>query len=222
VWLPGPRLLVLYVAVAGEPLSVLVATGLLSVVNVTVPVGVIVPLLQVTVAVKVTFCPIVDGIWEEVSVVDVVAVFTVCVTAGEVLPPQLLAPLVNTAEMLWTPRARVLVVKAAWPDPLSAVGPPIVALLSLKMTVPVGVKPVQEGVAVKVTGWPTVEGVCDEITVVVVETKKQVPVQVKLIVTDGAAPPELMIVAVEGKSEPPPPPPLPKVKSAAPPPPPPP
>ena len=60
------------------------------------------------------------------------------------------------------------VVKVACP-PLSVPVPSVVAP-SLKVTVPVGVPPPLVGVtvAVKVTGWPTLLGFCDDANVVVV------------------------------------------------------
>jgi hypothetical protein len=57
------------------------------------------------------------------------------------------------------------VVKVAWPPdnvPVPMADPP-----SRKVTVPVGAPPVVDTVAVNVTGWPTVEGLCEEVTVVV-------------------------------------------------------
>ena len=53
--------------------------------NWTVPVGVPVP---VTVAVKVTACPAVDGFAEELTAVLVALPFTVCVSTAEVLPAE--------------------------------------------------------------------------------------------------------------------------------------
>jgi hypothetical protein len=56
--------------------------------------------------------------------------------------------------------------------PPDSVPVPIVAPLSLNVTVPVGVPAPGETaatVAVKVTDWPKVEGFCDELIVVVVE-----------------------------------------------------
>ena len=52
--------------------------------KVTVPVGV--PPLDVTVAVKVTDWPDVDGFLDEATEVEVVATLTVCVSADDVLP----------------------------------------------------------------------------------------------------------------------------------------
>jgi hypothetical protein len=58
--------------------------------KVTVPVGV--PPLEVTVAVKVTDWPEVDGFREEVTEVEEVACLTVCVSTGEVLPLKSVLP----------------------------------------------------------------------------------------------------------------------------------
>lgn len=58
--------------------------------KVTVPVGV--PPLEVTVAVKVTDWPEVDGLREEVSEVELLALLTVWVSAGEVLPAKSVLP----------------------------------------------------------------------------------------------------------------------------------
>jgi hypothetical protein len=49
--------------------------------------------LGVTVAAKVTPCPIVAGFGEEVSATLDVSGFTVCVSAGEVFPASLESPL---------------------------------------------------------------------------------------------------------------------------------
>lgn len=57
--------------------------------KVTVPVGI--PVL-LTVAVKMTACPTMDGFAEEPSTVVVGAMFTVWVIAVEVLPENLLSP----------------------------------------------------------------------------------------------------------------------------------
>lgn len=58
--------------------------------KVTVPVGV--PPLEVTVAVKVTDLPEVDGLREEVSEVELLALLTVWVSTGEVLPAKSVLP----------------------------------------------------------------------------------------------------------------------------------
>ena len=59
--------------------------------KVTVPVGDPVK-AGVIVAVKVTACPLVDGFSEEVTLIVVVAFFTVCVNAAEVLARKLALP----------------------------------------------------------------------------------------------------------------------------------
>src|SRR5262245_23067269 len=64
--------------------------------------------------------------------------------------------------MVWLPRARLLVLKVAWPA--VRVTPPGVrsVLPSLKSTVPVGVRPkTRATVAVKVTVWPNPAGLGD-------------------------------------------------------------
>jgi len=69
---------------------------------------------------------------------------------------------------VWLPTARVEVVIVATP-PLSVLVPSVwLVLLSLKVTVPVGVPPLPETVAVNVTDWPTALGFGEPATVVVV------------------------------------------------------
>ena len=61
--------------------------------NVTVPVGVPLPGATVTtVIVKVTDLPSVDGFSEEVTVVELAALLTVCVSTEEVLVPSSMLP----------------------------------------------------------------------------------------------------------------------------------
>ena len=134
--------------------------------NVTVPVGV--PEAVVTVAVKVTLCPNVDGLSDEVTVVVVVAgggAFTICVIAGDVLGALLALPL-YVAVILCDPVVNVAVVKVAV-VPFN-VPDPILVAPSKNVTVPVGVPDAVVTVAVKVTLWPNVEGFKDEVIVVVV------------------------------------------------------
>ncbi len=62
--------------------------------NVTVPVGT--PAAEVTVALRVTACPVVDGFGVDVSLVVVAAAagaFTSCVTTAEVLAAKVALPL---------------------------------------------------------------------------------------------------------------------------------
>ncbi len=77
--------------------------------KVTVPVGV--PAVAVTVAVKVTRCPLVEGFSEETSVVVVVA-FTNSMTDGDVLVKKFASPL-YTAVIVWFPGASAEVVTVA-------------------------------------------------------------------------------------------------------------
>ena len=127
--------------------------------NVTLPVGV--PPLEVTVAVKVTAWPDFDGLRDEVSEVEVLALFTVCVSTAEVLPEKLALP-PYTAVMECDPTARVEVANVAFPP--ASVPVPKVFTPFLKVTVPVGVPPVDVTVAVNVTLAPNVEGFSDEAT----------------------------------------------------------
>ena len=61
--------------------------------NVTVPVGVPAPgAVTVTVAVKVTGCPTADGLGDEVTIVDVLALLTTWLTAPLVLVRKLPSP----------------------------------------------------------------------------------------------------------------------------------
>jgi hypothetical protein len=61
----------------------------------------------------------------------------------------------------------VEVLKVAWPAP-SSVEVPKVVVPSLKVTVPVGVPPLEVTEAVNVTDWLKTDGLADELTVVVV------------------------------------------------------
>jgi hypothetical protein len=80
-------------------------------VNVTIPVGAVVPLACVTVAVNVTFVPTVAELVEALSVVVVptVAAFTVTVTALDVLVLKFASP-PYTAVTLCVPAASGVVV----------------------------------------------------------------------------------------------------------------
>ena len=130
--------------------------------NVTVPVGV--PALEVTVAVKFTLVPYVEGFSELTTTVALAALFTVCVSAVEVLARKL-ASLLYTAVMECGDALAVSadVVNVAVPA-LSALDPNVVAP-SLKVTVPVGVPPNGPGttLAVNFTDCPNVEGLSDEL-----------------------------------------------------------
>ena len=80
--------------VAMPALSVPVPSVVAPSLKVTVPVGVPAPgAVAATVAVKVTACPNTDGLAEEESAVVVLAMFTVCVSAEDVLAEKLASPL---------------------------------------------------------------------------------------------------------------------------------
>jgi hypothetical protein len=136
--------------------------------NATVPVGV--PEVVVTVAVKVTVWPAVEGFSEEataVAVAALVGIFTVCVRIAEVLVVNVVSP-PKMAVMECAPAASAEVVRVVCPA-TSSVPVPIVVVPSRKVTIPVGV-PIELllTVAVNVTDCPVVEGLIDEVTTVVV------------------------------------------------------
>src|SRR5579884_359417 len=88
--------------------------------------------------------------------------------------------------MLWLPRVKLEVVQVAWAEPFSVCAPQPVMVVapSLKLTVPVGVpEPGTETltVAVKVTDWPTTEGLADELRLVDVPAWFTVWVRVALV-----------------------------------------
>ncbi len=129
--------------------------------NCTVPVAV----PGVTVAVKVTDWPKTEGLLFEVTVVEVLAWFTVCVGKEPVLPAKLVSPL-YTAVMLCVPADKDEVARVAVPL-LNVTGKPRLLPPSLNCTVPVAVPGVT--VAVKVTGWPKTDGLLSEVTIVALE-----------------------------------------------------
>jgi hypothetical protein len=136
----------------------------------TVPVG----LLPLTVAVKVTGLPAIDGL-SELPIVVVVATgppaaLTPCDSAA-LVDVRLPASPLYTAVTLWVPCVRALVVHVAVrllpaPVTVAAAQPAIELAPSLKLTVPVGLVPLT--VAVNVTAAPTVDGLSELPSVVVV------------------------------------------------------
>jgi hypothetical protein len=93
---------------------------------------------------------------------------TTCWIVLDVLLTKLLV-VPYTALMLCFPLVRLDVLKVAVPVE-SSVPVPNVALPALKLTVPLGVTPVDELTdAVNTTGWPTVDGFGLELSVVTVE-----------------------------------------------------
>lgn len=133
--------------------------------NVTVPVGEL-PEEIWTFAVNVMFCPNVEGLLLDVTVVVVCIEFTACVSANDVLlakfaSPQYFAvtecePAVSADVTNWTVE----------PDNVDV---PSVVAPSKNVTVPVGKPPEELCIfAVSVTLCPSVEGLLFDVTVVVV------------------------------------------------------
>ena len=85
-WVPAVKEAVIYVA-CPLAFNVPVPSVVVPSLKVTVPVGVPVPELGATVAVKVTDCPTVEGFTDEVTVVVVDARLTTWDSAAEVLDP---------------------------------------------------------------------------------------------------------------------------------------
>jgi hypothetical protein len=130
--------------------------------KITVPVGDPVP---VTVAVKVTGCPAVDGLTSEITEMLVGCPCTTWLTAAEMLPEKFASP-EYTAVMECEPAVKVAVVNVAWPA--LKVPLPIVVAPSRNVIVPVGVPAAAVTVAVKVKLWPAVDGFNEEVRVVLV------------------------------------------------------
>jgi len=120
--------------------------------NVTLPVA-IAPVDEVTIAVKVTAWPAVDGLGADARLVDVVALLMVCEIAVEVLVRNWESP-AYCAVIEAVPALRVLVLNIALPPESVAI--PILVEPRLNVTVsPSGGAPEGEAtVAVKTTVWP--------------------------------------------------------------------
>jgi len=174
---PTLRLLVAQVAVRilPEPVSATAVQPAIDVVpslKFTMPVGAV----PLTVAVKVTLVPAVDGVNELPIPVVLVAPLTVWESAA-LLDVAFAASPLYVARMLCAPAASVLVVHAAvrlLPLPVNATAEQaaIDVAPSLKLIVPVGIAPVT--VAVKVTFVPTVDGLEELLSVVVVAVPPEV------------------------------------------------
>src|SRR5260370_24074392 len=125
--------------------------------------------VEVTVAVKVTPWPDIEGFGEEVTPVVVLAMMTTCPPArAPGLGLKLDTPR-KVAVTVCVPRARALVVTDAPPPPPRACGPPMARPSAWNWTVPVGVPApgaVAVTVAVNVTPWPTMDGLGAEPTCV--------------------------------------------------------
>ena len=135
--MPPGRLVL--VKLAAPAVSALVPRVVAPSLKVTVPIGVSDPgAVAATVAVKVTDWPNAEGLAEEATAVVVFAVFTVCVSAEEVLALKLPLP-PYAAVMEWDPAVSAEVVSVATPELLIAIALPSVVDPSLKVTEPVGV-----------------------------------------------------------------------------------
>ena len=108
-------------------------------VKITLPLGMLlVPAVALTIAVRVTKPPEVDGFGFDVSVVLVAVLaagFTVCVSTLEVLVVKPLSPR-YTAVIAWVPAVRLELLKLA--VPATRFCEPNKVLASRKLTVPVG------------------------------------------------------------------------------------
>ena len=195
---PALKVLVLHVAVppltaiAEQPPSVV-----LSAVNATFPVGAV----PVTVAVKVTLAPAVDGVPEVASAVVLIALLITCVRAGELDEPALLASPLYVATRLCEPTLRLLVLHVAV---LAFAVPPLNATVeqplsvvpsAVNPTLPVGALPVT--VAVNVTLAPSTDGVPEVASVVVelVLPPLSVTLSMKVVLSLGSVPVKAMVCA---------------------------
>jgi hypothetical protein len=170
-WLPPVN--VDTVVTAAPPESVAVPMTVLPSLNVTVPVGVPVPELGLTTALRVTDCPYTDGFKFDVSTVVVTAgpvgALTVCVIADELLPEKFVAPPYDAVSEC-APAVKLETANVA--VPLESVAVPRTVVPSRNVIVPVGV-PVPGDtafvVAVSVTDWFRLDGLGAVVSAVVVE-----------------------------------------------------
>ena len=124
-----------------------------------------VPLVEVTVAVKVTDWPEFDGFGVEATVVDVAKLVWLIVSVR--LPLLFAHPVdpVKLAPMVWLPVASDAVVKVAMPLVTVTFEAKVVAP-SVKVTLPIGVPPELVTVAVNVTLCPCDAGFDEDVTLV--------------------------------------------------------
>src|SRR5689334_21205574 len=159
LWSPAVRLPVMKVA-CPAPFNATAGWAALSIVKTTLPAGVPDPgATAATVAVNVTDSPNAVGFRDELTVVVVAAWFTTWESVVAVLPAKWLSP-PYTAAIVWVPTASDAVDKTACPDALSATGACGVPSM-LNVTLPVGVPPLPDTVAVKVAAWPKTEGLTE-------------------------------------------------------------
>lgn len=136
--------------------------------KVTVPVGTPLPgAAAVTTAVNVTGWLNTEGLADELTVVEVEALFTTCAAAFPLLFAHPVAP-VKAAVIVWLATLNALVLNDAWPEPSTGMLDVRTVLPSEKVTVPTGTPPPELVVEVKVTDWPKTEGFGEELAVVVV------------------------------------------------------
>jgi hypothetical protein len=119
----------------------------------TDPVGLAVG--EVTVAMNVTDFPAGDGFREDTIAVPEVAICTTCVKGADTLVSEAASPL-YFAVMIDLPAGRAARVIEATPAESGTL--PSEVLPFSNMTFPVGVGPDELTVAVRVTGWPYMEG----------------------------------------------------------------
>src|SRR5207245_2016749 len=132
--------------------------------NVTVPVGTpVAGATALTVELRVTVWPTVEGFGEEVRLVLEFPAFTVCVRTADVLAANVAFPL-NAAVSEWLPTARVVTLSEALP--LTSVTVPSVVAPSLNVTVPVGTPAAGVTVALVVTDVTTGPGLGGLVVVV--------------------------------------------------------
>ncbi len=136
--------------------------------NVTVPAGTPLPgAVAVTTAVNVTDWLNTDGLADELTAVEVEALFTTCAAAFPLLFAHPVAP-VKAAEIVWLATLSAVVLNDAWPEPSTGTLDAKTVAPSEKVTVPTGTPLPEVVVEVKVTDWPKTEGFGDELAVVVV------------------------------------------------------
>jgi len=171
LWVPALKALAVHVAVSALPLptrAIVPQPGMVAPPseNATVPVGAV----PVTVAVKVTLTPALDGLAELVRPVVEAALFTTCESAA-LVDAALPASPAYAATMLCVVALNADVLQVAVrvlpiPPRATAPHPEMVAPPSVKFTAPVGALPVTD--AVNVTLAPKVDGLSELATLVVV------------------------------------------------------
>jgi len=136
--------------------------------KVTVPAGTPLPgAVADTAAVNMTGWLNTEGFADELTVVEVEALFTTCAAAFPLLFAHPVAP-VKAAVMVWLATLNAVVLNDACPDPSTGTFDARTVAPSEKVTVPTGTPAPEVVVEVKVTDWPKIEGFGEELAVVVV------------------------------------------------------